>query len=188
VRNQRGAEDPSPASGIRHYSTSLLRSAHLPSPRSHTMFSPTCRMSSPKSLSLDTLRPAQPTQRPSRPARREKTYRPAPIGQGRRLGDAHIVGYYAQEQRGKPREALGDRGGAEHDPANELPRIPIPRTPVNNSLVLQAQTCSQIRWAVCCLPWINMGCVLNVSRFPPSSTRRSWSTPTQLGNELISIW
>jgi Transposase len=42
--------DPSPASGIRHYFTSLLSSAHLPSPPTHTMFSRTCCMSTSKSL------------------------------------------------------------------------------------------------------------------------------------------
>src|SRR5215208_6921185 len=40
-------------------------------------------------------------------------YSPVPIGQDRRRGDAHIVGYYAPEQRVKPREGLGHRGGAQ---------------------------------------------------------------------------
>src|SRR5215216_47034 len=46
-----GGADPSPAlASIRHYFTSLLRSAHLPSAPIHTMFSRTCCMSSYKSL------------------------------------------------------------------------------------------------------------------------------------------
>jgi hypothetical protein len=40
-------------------------------------------------------------------------------------------GIMRQNSGGKPREALGNRGGAEHDPANELPRNPILGTWVN---------------------------------------------------------
>jgi hypothetical protein len=43
---------PSPALGISHYFRSLLRSAHLPSPPTNTMFSPTYCMYSSKSLKL----------------------------------------------------------------------------------------------------------------------------------------
>src|SRR5215218_11448869 len=63
-------------------------------------------------------------------------YAPA---QDRRRGDAHIVGYYAPEQRVKPSEGLGHRGGVLRgliqDPANGLPRKSIPRTWVNKGLL-----------------------------------------------------
>jgi hypothetical protein len=35
------------------------------------------------------------------------------------------------------------------------------------------------------MPLSNIGGVLNVSRLPLKSTRRSWSTPTQLGRHLL---
>src|SRR5215208_7065109 len=57
---------------------------------------------------------------------------PAQRPQDRRRGDAHIVGYYALEQRVKPSEGLGHRGGVLRDliqdPANGLPRITRMRT------------------------------------------------------------
>jgi hypothetical protein len=43
---------------------------------------------------------------------KQRPLRAGPIGLGRRRGDAHIVGYYALEQRVKPREGLGVWGGA----------------------------------------------------------------------------
>jgi hypothetical protein len=53
--------------------------------------------------------------------------------------DAHIVGYYALEQRVKPSEGLGHQGGVLsgliQDPACGLRRISIPRTPVNKPLI-----------------------------------------------------
>src|SRR5829696_9460737 len=38
---------------------------------------------------------------------------PAPIGQGRRRGDAHIVGYYAPAAGTRAEEGLGGRDAAE---------------------------------------------------------------------------
>ncbi len=53
-------------------------------------------------------------------------------------------------------------------------------------LCKSVQRRSQIKWAVRCMPPSNIGRVLNVNRSPVRSTRRSWSTPTQLGNKLRS--
>src|SRR5215207_2501483 len=82
-----------------------------------------------------------------------------------------------------------DRGDIQ-DPASELPRILIPRTWVNKSLLraycLDVETRSQIRCAVCWMPLSNSARVLNVNLSPLRSTRRSWSPPIQLGNRLSS--
>src|SRR5215213_1837620 len=43
----------------------------------------------------------------------QRPLRDGPIGQDRQRGDAHIVEYYAPEQRVKPRTFLGVWGGAE---------------------------------------------------------------------------
>jgi hypothetical protein len=50
------------------------------------------------------------------------------------------------------------------------------------------QTRSQTRRAVCWIPANTVGRVLSISRFALTSTSRSWSTPTQLGNRLSSTW
>ena len=43
----------------------------------------------------------------------QRPLRDGPIDQDRRRGDARIAGYYAPEQRVKPGEGLGHRGGAQ---------------------------------------------------------------------------
>src|SRR5215217_5553094 len=44
---------------------------------------------------------------------RRRPIAPPQMTQDRRRGDARIVGYYAPEQRVKPGEALGHRGGVQ---------------------------------------------------------------------------
>ena len=101
----------------------------------------------------------------------EVQHSPAPIGQGRRRGDAHIVGYYAPDQRVKPSEGLGHRGGVLRDliqdPACGLPRIPLPRTPVNK---LQIRFSSQVASAS------SDGTARTTAPICPSMSSRSIST------------